>query len=303
MKNFILATITLLFLACGPSSDDLIHQAIQHKKAGQYIEAEESLHLAIEVAGKEDSENVTRANELLHEIAEEKAIAAEKNGWNRVLKNPDVISTVQQYITNFPNGRNIDKAKRKLQTLEKKAEEDLWDQASVSDDLTLVERYIYKYPTGINIEKAQQLKTKLQAKIIDDEYKLAKTKNSSKALIDFLEKYPDYKHVRKIKKEIIRLEVSEILADERTATLPPPQSLGGSSSSTKVSIKNDTKYQLVVRYSGPSTRRVELSPNGETTISLRSGKYSVAATANGLHYGGTQQLAGSYSSSYYIVSY
>jgi len=78
------------------------------------------------------------------------------------------------------------------------------------------------------------------------------------------------------------------------------QTNSGYSSTSSVTIKNDTGYELTVRYSGPSVTMISIPRGGSKTTSLSSGSYKIAASAGGLHYGGRESLSGNYSSSYYI---
>ena len=88
--------------------------------------------------------------------------------------------------------------------------------------------------------------------------------------------------------------------------LPSMERTGYSSgSSSSVEVSNDTQYTLTLLYSGSSdSKRLVLSPHQTKTISLRNGRYRIAASVNAANvssYAGSENLnGGTYSVSYYI---
>jgi len=142
-----------------------------------------------------------------------------------------------------------------------------------------------------------------ELKIANEEraFENAQQANSSRIWKRFLEDYPNHPQSKSIRKKIIDLEVDEIFGDRTTGRLPSFDKIGGGYSSTSsISIKNDTGCGLTVRYSGPETRMVEIPAGGTRNVNLSSGSYRIAASACGANYAGTEQLFGEYSSSYYI---
>jgi hypothetical protein len=74
----------------------------------------------------------------------------------------------------------------------------------------------------------------------------------------------------------------------------------------KIDIKNDTRYELTVRYSGEESKKVVI-PKGETqNIDLPPGAYRVAASVSAAqvlnYYGNNTLEPGSYSERFYISS-
>jgi len=71
-----------------------------------------------------------------------------------------------------------------------------------------------------------------------------------------------------------------------------------------IAVTNNTEYTLVVRYSGPDTKKIILKPNESTTVYLSNGYYKVAASVNAAdvrNFAGNYNLeGGEYSKSFYI---
>jgi hypothetical protein len=89
--------------------------------------------------------------------------------------------------------------------------------------------------------------------------------------------------------------------------MPAPQrTYSGSSYNTTadISIKNDTKYTLTVLYSGPSSKKIVISPGLSNSKSLSPGYYKVAAKVSNSSvrpFAGTHSLqSGNYNSNFYI---
>jgi len=180
-------------------------------------------------------------------------------------------------------------------------EQETWNKALSSEELYSTQTYLDKYSNG---KYSKFAKTRLsELKIANEEraFENAQQANSSRIWKRFLEDYPNHPQSKSIRKKIIDLEVDEIFGDRTTGRLPSFDKIGGGYSSTSsISIKNDTGCGLTVRYSGPETRMVEIPAGGTRNVNLSSGSYRIAASACGANYAGTEQLFGEYSSSYYI---
>jgi hypothetical protein len=201
------------------------------------------------------------------------------------------------------NARHFDRPEAaEGQLILKEIEEyELWNNALSTEELYATKTYINKYPNGKYITEAvarlKELKIANEAKAFQN----AQAFNSPRVWKQFLDDYPNHPQTSSIREKIIDLEVDEIFGDRATGRLPSFDRIGGGYSSTSsISIENDTGCELTVRYSGPDKRIIEI-PIGETKrISLSSGSYRIAASACGANYAGTEQLFGNYSSSYYI---
>jgi hypothetical protein len=227
---------------------------------------------------------------------------------------PNLLSDARK----FYQARDFQSAKTKIQELQSRhsdrpeategrlllqeiEEQETWNNASSSQELYATQTYIDKYPNG---KYSKSAKTRLkELKIANEEnaFENAQQTNSSRVWKQFLDDYPNHPQAKSIRKKIIDLEVDEIFGDKTTGKLPSFDRIGGRfSSSSSISIKNDTSCELIVRYSGPETRMIEIPAGGTRNVNLSSGSYRIAASACGANYAGTEQLAGDYSSSYYI---
>ncbi len=180
-------------------------------------------------------------------------------------------------------------------------EEELWQNALISEDISNTEDYISKYPKGKYISNAISRKNELKKLNMQKAYDDALSSNSSYAWKRFLDEYPDHPNKSSIKEKIIRLEVDEILGDRETGRMPSFDNYSTSySSNSSVEITNNTGCNLTVRYSGVEAKLIEIPSGGTRTVYLSSGTYKIAASACGANYAGTESLHGSYGSTFYI---
>jgi hypothetical protein len=119
-----------------------------------------------------------------------------------------------------------------------------------------------------------------------------------------LELVPESVHRAEIEKRIIDLEVAEITSGKHGLLPPaePVQITGGSEA--QVTIENQTRYTLTVRYSGRQSYRIDLTAGQTSDVKLAIGAYQVAATVSSpgiIPYAGSDTLqGGSYSTKFYI---
>lgn len=102
-------------------------------------------------------------------------------------------------------------------------------------------------------------------------------------------------------------EVAAILAGPH-GTLPRAQAVRADPRArhTAVAVRNLTAYRLTVLFSGVSSRRVIVAPQGSANVALATGSYNVAARVDAAHvlpFAGTQSFSGgSYATSFYLAS-
>jgi len=206
----------------------------------------------------------------------------------------------QTLLEKHPDLPQSIEAKKYLSTLD---EEELWHYAVNSDDISMSENYISNYPKGKYVSKARARREELKILNLEKAYNDANNSNSSHAWKNFLEEYPNHKEANEIRNKIIRLEVDEIMANSNTGQIPSfNQNSYSYSSSSSVEITNNTGCSLIVRYSGADAKMIEIPKGGKKRVNLSSGIYKVAASACGSNYAGTENLQGSYSSTFYISS-
>jgi hypothetical protein len=180
-------------------------------------------------------------------------------------------------------------------------EEELWQKVITYDDISNAEEYISKYPNGKFIDSAFLRKEKLEIINMQKSYDEALSSNSSLAWKNFLDKYPEHPNKKSINEMIIRREVDEISGNSQTGSIPSFDNYSSSNSLiSSVEITNDTGCDLIVRYSGVDAKMIEISAGRTKRVNLSSGSYKITASACGANYAGTENLHGSYGSTFYI---
>lgn len=196
---------------------------------------------------------------------------------------------------------------RRLQIIINREKADLEELSawnSITDgDTSSIHNYIIHYPTGKYIDQARIRYSEAIASFEATAYENAIRQNSSYAWRNFLETYPNRSDIDDIRKKIIQSEIAEIQGSSNVTPIPSSyQTDYGYSENSNVTITNNTGYILTVRYSGPTITSISIPPNGVEIIHLRSGSYQVGATAGSASCGGTENLHGSYTSSYRITT-
>jgi outer membrane protein assembly factor BamD (BamD/ComL family) len=192
-----------------------------------------------------------------------------------------------------------------IQLQKKKLEEaTFWENSSANNSLESYENYLASYPDGQYASLARRSIENLKAEKEKNDFDLALNSNNASTVREFISIYPNHPSVSKFKKRLIELEVDEIFGNSNTGRLPSIEQVGSEYSATSsISIRNDTGCELIVRYSGADVRMIEIASGATKAITLSSGSYRIAASACGANYAGTEQLHGTYSSSYYISRY
>lgn len=136
-------------------------------------------------------------------------------------------------------------------------------------------------------------------------WKSATTENSVASYSKYLDLYPKGAHARRAEKKLVDMSVRDIFGANAYGELPPMNKTYSSTSSTsKISVNNDTGYVLTLMYSGPDSRRMIISPHTRKSITLINGTYRIAASVNASDvspFAGTETITGGgYDVSYYI---
>lgn len=173
-------------------------------------------------------------------------------------------------------------------------------------DLFYLETYVANFPKALHGKEAKRIITEIKRENEKSEYQKALNSKYPSTLKAFIENYPNRSDISKLKEMLITKEVEEIMSQSSTGSLPSFDkdyySSSSSSSFSDVTVENSTSYLLILRYSGASTKKVEIPAGRTQTVTVKSGRYKISATANGLHYAGTESLNGDYSSKYYITT-
>ncbi len=109
------------------------------------------------VSGVPPSPIVNTFDEAEPEIKEKDAATVERDIWNLV-KNSKNAQEFREFLGEYPNGANAEKAKKILEQL-------VWDSIKASNDTAQVENYLKEFPNGANVKTAnfrlRQLKTRV----------------------------------------------------------------------------------------------------------------------------------------------
>lgn len=226
-------------------------------------------------------------------LSESKDFIASKN-YEAARKKIDVL------LKEHPESVQSAEARQLLLTLN---EEEAWSSALTTNAPYMCEDYLRNYPSGKYTAEAKKRLTSLREAEEESAFANATQQKSSTVWRSFLESHPNRKDAAEIKRLIIALEVDEIMGSAETGKLPTSEKTNYDtySSSSQITISNETGCELVVRYSGSDIKMISIPVGATETVSLSSGDYRVAASACGSNYGGVEELQGNYSSRYYIV--
>lgn len=288
MKNLIAILVLTLLIGC-----ETIPQSEYDELGEKYTETIEingSLIAKLDSLQSEIDFLKKGAPKLLKEIQQ---LRTEKN-WR------ELVAVYLILRENFPSTYELTEA---TPHYEYALEEMQWAKVKEADRIKQYEDYTEKYPEARHVQEAKNRVSEIKKEQFAQRLQNAKDRNTAQGWRSFLEEYPTYSNRTNIENKIIQLEVDEIFRDTNTGRLPKSNRTGSGGAYSSVSINNNTSYELILRYSGPSVRKVIIPAYGTSSVSLSSGNYRVAASAGGLHYGGTEYLSGSYDVKYYISSY
>lgn len=171
------------------------------------------------------------------------------------------------------------------------------------------EYYMNNVPTKYFKDSEKKIETiELKEWNTDEKaWEKAKDLNTIPYYSRYVKLYPKGKHRSEAEKLIIDLEVDEIFAGSY-GSLPSlnKEFSFGNKYKTNISITNKTNSYLQILYSGPDSKRCDLAPGCQSTITLKNGKYRVAASVTSSSvrsFAGTESLdGGDYRVEYYISS-
>ena len=146
-----------------------------------------------------------------------------------------------------------------------------------SENIEQLEDYLNQNKAKEHASLASNKIEELKEKEKQEAYASAVESKSSSQWKKFLEDYPNHAQKNDIEKRIIMLEVSEIFRGEY-GEIPTSQLSGAiNNSESVIDIKNETKYTLTLRYSGPDIKKISISPYQNQIVRLKSGTYKIAA--------------------------
>ncbi len=223
----------------------------------------------------------TEQNLLATKRIEEAKRVEEQNAWGTALYY-DNISSYTKYIKDFRYGKHVYEAQQRIKELELLTKKE-----------TPNNNYNNNYSDNVSINEKR-------------EWEKAKKLNTIASYKAYLKKYPYGAYITEAEEKIIDKEVSTIMAGKH-GEMPAPQrtySTNSYKTTSDISITNSTRYTLTVLYSGPSSKKVVISPSYSSIITLSPGYYKVAAKVSSSSvrpFAGTHSLqSGNYNSNFYI---
>ena len=238
----------------------------------------------------------------------------------------------EQYLYQYPYGNHRYQASseqnllatKRIEEAKRIEEDNAWGTALYYNNISSYRKYINEYRYGKYLYQAQQKIKELELALNKEtsnynnnnsdnvsinekrEWEKAKKINTIASYKTYLKKYPYGAFTTEAEEKIIDKEVSTIMAGKH-GEMPAPQrsySTNYYKTTSDISITNGTRYTLTVLYSGPSSKKVVISPSYSSTITLSPGYYKVAAkvSSSGVRpFAGTYSLqSGNYNSNFYI---
>ena len=188
---------------------------------------------------------------------------------------------------------------KKIVSLEGKLKESNESQDDLRDEIRGLRNKLEATERNLSNTEAKLLERQM------NDIEWVKNQSSLPIYDRFITKFPNHPEIPLLRKRIIDLEVKKIAAG-KYGKMPRAQAqkLGGTIA--KVTVENQTGYELTVRYSGPDSKKL-IIPKGMTkSVSLYPGDYKVAASVNASnvtnYYGADSMRGGQYSSNFYIKS-
>lgn len=281
-----------------------------------------------------ESDEATVAKQRINEIKDAEAY--------KHASNLGTVEGLKTYVAEYSTGRFVPEARAAIQNIE--VFQPAWQTAQELDNEEGYERFLRDHPAAPQVDKAARAIADIKAARIAEEkaeaeriakeeeeriaraaaHEAAKAEAKARAeseswtramrrgrLSDYksyIQTYPEGEHIKEAEEKIIDLEVDAIFNSDHGQLPAMNRSTYGTSRSTttSISIQNDTDYTLTVRYSGPSTKRVDIPRGGKQSFSVTSGSYRITASVNARNvqnYAGTESLSGGeYESTFYIVT-
>lgn len=247
--------------------------------------------------------------------------------YEKLLPQKDDIKCCQSFIQDYPNSEKIANVESFIREQYQK------ELMAAIDTLSLIgfinkysnnywyhekykHTYIEKAISTLNSLREHQRKKQEEEEIKKEKkawnsdagaWETAQKQNTVFAYRKYISLYPRGKHVKEAEKRSIDVEVSDIFASGDYSILPPLDKMSyGTSSSSRITISNDTQYVLTLLYSGRESKRIVIAPRKTESIRVKSGRYRIVASVGALNvrnFARTENLTGGeYKVSYYIQS-
>lgn len=230
-------------------------------------------------------------------IAEANALISKliSDEWRRVAASPSQ-EQIEDFLKKNPGApeKIITEARALLAEL---AQAD-WKRLSTQGSVEEIQEFLEKFPGTPN---RFALETRLDHFFND--WKWVREQDSLEHYQRFISRFPQHPFAKWMEKRIIDLEVADIAAGDH-GKIPPVEAQKVGGATAEIEAKNDTGYELTLRYSGPDSVKLVI-PAGKTgKATLPPGRYqvagSVAAASVNNYYGSEEMEGGYYSWNFYI---
>lgn len=200
---------------------------------------------------------------------------------------------------------------------EMKAEELIYERVISENTISACNEYKKKYSNGIFFKEVEiieeNIRKDIEEKKIIEELKWstdskawseAQEINTAWSYKKYIDLYPHGHYVKKADRLLIDAEVDNIMKGHYgdMPSMEKASNTGGINSN--ISVTNNTSHTLTVRYSGNDSKKLIVSPNGTSNLTLKNGTYRIAASvdaSNVRNFAGTESLlGGNYNVTYYI---
>ncbi len=176
-----------------------------------------------------------------------------------------------------------------------------WEQVKKARSLERIAEFDRNYPQLRQWYKAEEAR-----ELLYNDPSWVKEQDQLAHYQRFVASHPKHKDTPSMQKRIIDLEVAAIAAGDHGA-LPKAEATGQSRGArTIIALKNDTGYELTVRFSGTESTKVVLAQRTAQSVDLPNGTFKVAASVDASHvanyYGTDVYKGGVYDLSFYISS-
>ena len=129
--------------------------------------------------------------------------------------------------------------------------------------------------------------------------------NTAASYKKYIERYPNGTKIKNAEKLFIDKEVDNVFEGDHGALPSMDKTSQNKGKNSSVSVYNNTSYNLTLLYSGIESKSITISSHSREKISLKSGKYRIAASVDGnvRSFAGNETLTGgTYDVQYYIVT-
>ena len=177
---------------------------------------------------------------------------------------------------------------------------------SVADNANTIEAW-QEYQSNVPTDYFKDSSEKMHELCFATEssaWEYAESENTTTSYYEYLNHYPNGAHRSLADKRIIDIEVDNIYSGNH-GFLPPMEQKGNRIGRiSTIYIRNKTSYTLTILYSGEDSKRIVISPQQSSKVTLKNGSYKIAASVDASNVGnfaGTEELEGcSYDVEYYI---